>query len=110
MLTEPGKYQVGITYGALANRATNVPVIVHHADGETKVIVNQRKPAGEKGLFPLGEFRFVAGKSGWVEIRNDGTDGHVIVDAVRWGGKGGVGVGVGVGVGSWKLEVDVGGC
>ena len=84
VLKEAGKYQVGITYGALANRATNVPVIVHHADGETKVIVNQRKPAGEKGLFPLGEFRFAAGNSGWVEIRNDSTDGHVIVDAVRW--------------------------
>lgn len=83
-LKESGTYQVGITYGALANRATNVAVIVHHADGETKVIVNQRKPAGEKGLFPLGEFRFAAGNSGWVEIRNDGTDGHVIIDAVRW--------------------------
>ena len=83
-IKQAGKYQVGITYGAHGNRATNVPVIVHHADGETKVIVNQRKAAGEKGLFALGEFRFEAGKSGWVEIRNDGTDGHVIIDAVRW--------------------------
>lgn len=83
-LKEAGKYQVGITYGAMANRATNVPVIIHHADGETKVVVNQRKPAAEAGLLPLGEFRFEAGQKGWVEIRNDGTDGHVIIDAVRW--------------------------
>jgi hypothetical protein len=83
-LKAAGKYQVAMTYGANANRATNVPVIVHHADGETKVIVNQRKAPGEKSLVPLGEFRFEAGKKGWVEIRNDGTDGHVIIDAVRW--------------------------
>ncbi len=83
-LKEAGKYQVAVTYGAMSNRATNVPVIVHHADGETKVIVNQRKTAGEKNLFPLGEFRFEAGRKGWVEIRNDSTDGHVIIDAVRW--------------------------
>lgn len=81
-IKEPAKYQVAITYGALANRATNVPVIVHHADGETKIIVNQRQTAGDKNLFPLGEFRFDAGKKGWIEIRNDGTDGHVIIDAV----------------------------
>ncbi len=56
-IKDAGKYQVSIAYGAHANRATNVPVIVHHADGETKVIVNQRKAAGDKGLFSLGEFR-----------------------------------------------------
>ncbi len=83
-LKDAGQYQVALTYGALANRATNIPVIVHHADGDTKIIVNQRKAPGEKNLLPLGKFRFEAGKKGWVEIRNDDTDGHVIVDAVRW--------------------------
>jgi hypothetical protein len=84
-LKTAGKYQVGIVYSPHANRASNVPVIIHHANGETKVIVNQRRaPASSNSLQPLGEFRFEAGKSGWVEIRNDGTDGHVIVDAVRF--------------------------
>ena len=84
-LKEAGKYQVAITYSALNNRATNVPVVVHHADGETRIVVNQRRAPSEKNnLQPLGEFRFEAGKAGWVEIRNDATDGYVIIDAVRW--------------------------
>ncbi|MCC6508520.1 MAG: FAD-dependent oxidoreductase [Pirellulaceae bacterium] len=87
-LKTAGKYKVAITYGAHGNRATNVPVIIHHADGETKVVVNQRRaPKGAKGLEHLGEFRFEAGKKGWVEIRTDGTNGHVIADAVRWEAK-----------------------
>ena len=28
--------------------------------------------------------QFKAGRDGSVTIRNDGTDGHVIADAVRW--------------------------
>lgn len=84
-LKAAGKYQVGILYSPHGNRATNVPVIIHHADGESKVTVNQRRsPAGSSSVQPLGEFRFEAGKNGWVEISNASTDGFVIVDAVRW--------------------------
>ncbi|MEZ5384532.1 MAG: FAD-dependent oxidoreductase [Prosthecobacter sp.] len=84
-LPAAGRYRVAITYGALANRAANVPVIIHHADGEATVTVNQKKKAGEKGvLLPLGTFRFEKGKAGWLEISNSGTQGHVIVDAAQW--------------------------
>jgi hypothetical protein len=31
----------------------------------------------------LGVYSFAAGEAGWVEIRNDGADGHVIADAVQ---------------------------
>ena len=30
------------------------------------------------------DFRFEKGKTGFVEISNEGTDGHVIIDAVQW--------------------------
>jgi hypothetical protein len=84
-LPAAGQYRVAITYTALANRADNVPVIIHHADGEEKVIVNQKKKAPEKDvIFPLGTFRFEAGKTGWIEVRNEGTTGHVIIDAAQW--------------------------
>lgn len=84
-IPKTGKYKVSITYSINANRATNVPVIVNHADGSNKVIVNQRKKAPINGaLYPLGVFRFDKGKAGFVEISNEGTDGHVIVDAVQW--------------------------
>jgi hypothetical protein len=69
----------------LGNRASNVPVVVHHASGEARLIVDQRsRPAGDGGLQPLGEFIFKKGSGGWVEIRNEGTNGHVIVDAVQF--------------------------
>ncbi len=82
---ESGRYRVAISYSALANRATNVPVIVHHSGGEFRVKVNQRNKPSERGrLEPLGEFQFSKGNSGWLEIRNDDTDGYVIVDAVQF--------------------------
>lgn len=84
-LPAAGKYRVAITYTALANRADKVPVIIHSADGETTVIVDQKKKAPEKDvLLPLGTFSFEKGKAGWVEIRNEGTKGHVIIDAAQW--------------------------
>ncbi len=86
-LPKAGKYRVAISYGPNANRATNVPVTIHHASGETKVLVNQRlkpKGQGEAPFHDLGTFEFPAGKDSWVEITNAGTNGHVIVDAVQW--------------------------
>ena len=84
-LSAAGKYQVAITYSANGNRATNVPVTIHHAKGETKVLVNQKIASkGDAPFHVVGTFEFVAGKDGWVEIGNAGTDGHVIVDAVQW--------------------------
>lgn len=83
-IEKPGRYRVHLKASPNPNRATNVPVTVRHADGEAKVTVNQRSPKpGEKDWTLLGEYRFEAGKEAWVEISNDGTDGHVIVDAVR---------------------------
>ena len=84
-LPKDGRYTVAIAYPVNANRASNVPVTIHHADGEAKVLVNQKqKPAEKNNLRPLGVFRFEAGKTGWLEIRNEGTTGHVIIDAAQW--------------------------
>jgi hypothetical protein len=60
-------------------------VVIHHADGESTVMVNQQKKAAEKDVLqPLGDFRFERGRAGWLEIRNEGSRGHVIVDAAQW--------------------------
>jgi hypothetical protein len=84
-LPKAGNYSVAISYGALANRASNVPVTVLHADGESIVVVNQKKkPGGKDNFHPLGIFRFESGKSGYVQISNEGTNGHVIIDAVQF--------------------------
>lgn len=84
-LPRSGKYKVSIAYTALGNRATNVPVLIHHVDGSNTVIVNQKqKPPVNGLLFALGVFRFEKGRTGFVEVTNKDTDGHVIIDAVQW--------------------------
>ena len=84
-LASAGQYRVAITYTPLGNRSKKVPVVIHHAEGETTVYVNQQElPSGPDGVQVLGTFRFEAGKSGWLEIRNEGTKGHVIADAAQW--------------------------
>lgn len=79
-----GKYRIEVSYSPHANRATNVPVTVRHGDGETERSVNQRVAGKVEGLFePLGEFPLEADHEYSVEVSNAGTNGYVIVDAVR---------------------------
>ncbi|MBN1491844.1 MAG: FAD-dependent oxidoreductase [Phycisphaerae bacterium] len=80
-----GRYRIRMAYAENPNRATNVPVTIHHADGDTAVTVNQRKSSPEPdGLLTLGTFRFNAGNEAYVEISNRATNGHVIADAVQY--------------------------
>ena len=84
-LPESGTYEVRIGYSALGNRATNVPVTIHSAEGKKIVKVNQKKAGSVDGfLAPLGTFRFEADQEAVVEVSNEGTDGHVIADVVQW--------------------------
>jgi hypothetical protein len=84
-LPEAGRYRIAVSYGENANRATNVPVTVRHDGGEERFFVNQKlKPKGDGPFHVIGVFQFSAGRNGWAEISNAGTDGHVIVDAVQW--------------------------
>ena len=83
-LSQPGIYHVSILYSAANNRASNVPVLIHSADGDKSVLVNQKKKLPDGELHRLGTFRFNSGKQGYVEFGNQGTDGHVVVDAVQW--------------------------
>jgi hypothetical protein len=82
-LPAAGAYEVRVSYTALPNRATNVPVTVRHSGGNAKTTVNQRKAPPIDGLFlSLGTWQF--GGEAVVEFTNTGTDGHVIIDAVQW--------------------------
>ena len=89
---ESRSYEVRVSYTPHANRATNVPVTVTHAGGESSFRLNQRLKPGADGVFhSLGTFRFEKGKKASVTIGNLGTDGHVIIDAVQWLPAGGSG-------------------
>lgn len=84
-LPTAGKYEVRLSYSPNANRATNVPVTVKHADGEKVATVNQRqKPTTDGAFVSLGTFAFEKGTAGSVTVTNKDVDGHVIIDAVVW--------------------------
>jgi hypothetical protein len=83
-LPKSGRYEVRMSYPPNANRATNVPVTIAHADGKTEVKVNQRKAPTQGAFVSLGVFRFEKGKTGYVEIGDKDADGYVIIDAVQW--------------------------
>ena len=79
---KPGRYEVRIAYSTHSNRATNVPVNVRHADGETTVLLNQRRKPKDGVTQGVGTFEFK--ETGVVIISNKDTDGHVIADAVQF--------------------------
>lgn len=81
-LPNAGIYEVFMAYTPGASRASNVPVTVKHAGGEKTVTLDQTKKPGLDGLFSsIGTYRF--DKDATISITNKGTNGHVIVDAVR---------------------------
>jgi hypothetical protein len=79
-----GKYQICLGFRPSKTQATNVPVLIRHAAGTSKLTVNERDETTPFNFTPVGEFSFKAGDSGFVEITNSGTDGRVVIDGVRW--------------------------
>jgi hypothetical protein len=83
-LPKAGKYEVRLFFPAASNRTREALVIVKSKAGEKKLRVDQRAHwDGDNGV-PLGTYEFEAGEAGWVEVRNDGTKGHVTADAVQF--------------------------
>ncbi len=85
-LPAAGIYEVRLSHCYNVRRSTNTPVNIHHAGGEKTVRINQQDVPKHGRLFrALGQFRFEAGKQGWVRISTAGTDGkYVIADAVQF--------------------------
>jgi hypothetical protein len=80
---DPGRYEVRIAYAPSINRASAVPITVTHAGGESHATLDQRRPPRGTGPFAtIGTFDF--GREAAVEVRNEGTSGHVILDAVQY--------------------------
>ncbi|WP_158281466.1 golvesin C-terminal-like domain-containing protein [Sediminitomix flava] len=76
-----GDYEVFVYYTAGSNRATNVPIEINHAQGQSTVTVNQQ--INNTTWVSLGTYSFTTG-SGSAVMKNDGTDGVVIADAMRF--------------------------
>jgi hypothetical protein len=71
---------VYLRWTAGSNRATNTPVDIVHASGTTTLILDQQENGSVWNY--LGRWDFSGAAE--VVIRNDGTNGYVIADAVRF--------------------------
>lgn len=79
---EPGNYEVRLHYPPNGNRASNVAVTVSHENGSTKIVVDQRKSHSDGQSLSLGTFNF--SEIGRVTVDTEGTNGYVVIDAVRF--------------------------
>jgi hypothetical protein len=75
-------YQVYVRWAANPNRASNVPIDIISPSGTKTVFVNQTQQGGQWVLLLTTNFN--AGTTGKVRVRNDGTTGYVIADAVKF--------------------------
>lgn len=75
-----GTYPVYLRWTAHENRATNVPVTIHHSGGTTQVVVSQTTRGGIWNK--LGDFPLTGTETDKVVIETTGTNGFVIADAV----------------------------
>lgn len=80
-LPKEGRYDVYLSWRKHENRATEVPIEIVSLGGKKKITVDQRHQGGWVKVFS-GDF--AAGKTASVTISNDGTNGYVVADAVRW--------------------------
>src|SRR5207247_3233358 len=84
-LPQAGRYEVQIAYVPRGNRARNVPVTVHAANETRTVLLDESEAPPIDNLFAsVGAFEFAAGTNGAVVISNQGTEGFVTIDAVRF--------------------------
>ena len=83
-ITENGNYQISLLYKPGADRASNVPVAIAHADGIANFGWNMRQGSGFGFAVPVGIFRFVAAETNTVTLATAGTDGKVIADSVAF--------------------------
>jgi hypothetical protein len=84
-IPEAGRYDIRLAYTASKNRDKAVPVTIFSADGEKTVHVNMQETPPIDGRFvSLGTYAFEKNNQGFVLVSNEGTTGHVVVDACQF--------------------------
>ena len=91
-LPKPGTYEVRVSFGGGQGLAKEAPYVIRHAEGETRLTIDQSITPTIDGLwFPLGRFAFEArGEKesrpvmAEVSLSNENAKGWVIADAVQF--------------------------
>jgi hypothetical protein len=83
-IREDGLYQVSLLYVPGANRASNVPLTIRHADGVVAIRWDMRKGSKHGFAVEIGRYRFKVGGEASVELGTADADGWVIADGVAF--------------------------
>jgi hypothetical protein len=82
-IPKAGRYEVRVAYTASPSRDPKVPIHILHADGEEDLTIDQSAtPPIDSRFVSLGTFRFEQDGAGFILVSNEGTSGHVTLDAV----------------------------
>jgi hypothetical protein len=76
-----GNYNIYAWWSSNNERATNVPIQITGSLGTSTVTVNQR--LNSSSWYYLGRYNFSSGTSGRVKFNVAGTNGDVVVDAIK---------------------------
>lgn len=81
---EDGDYELRMAYSPHPTRATNVPVTVQSGDQKADFTVDQSAalPKG-KHFRPVGTVTLAAGEETTITVRNEATNGFLILDALQ---------------------------
>jgi lysophospholipase L1-like esterase len=79
--TAAGNYPLYLRWTSATDRATNVPVEVLDGNGVTTTLYFSQRQQGARWV-PLGTYFFNSGSAGSVTIRNTGTNGFAVADAL----------------------------
>ncbi|MDB4459040.1 DUF1553 domain-containing protein [bacterium] len=81
-LPKPGTYELRVSFGGGSGLAKTAPYVIHHADGETRLIFDQTVNPSIRGIWePIGQFRFEM--TAEVQLTNEDANGFVIADAIQ---------------------------
>ena len=79
-----GLHEIKVSFSAFGNRAGNLNYFVKHEGGVERILVDQRKPPSIDDFWvSLGSFHFKKGVQYDVSLKNQNTEGYVVVDAIQ---------------------------
>lgn len=82
-IPKAGRYEVRVAFTSSPSRDSKVPIHILHADGEEDLTIDQSTtPPIDARFVSLGTYRFEKDGAGFILVSNEGTSGHVTLDAV----------------------------
>jgi hypothetical protein len=83
-ITEDGTYEISLLYKPGADRASNVPIAIKHAQGKADLTWNMQQGSSHGFAVPIATYRFKAAEKSTVTLSTTGANGKVIADSVAF--------------------------